>query len=258
MYAAMCVKGDGNCFWRAFSMAIWGTAKYWRQVKLVVLGWATANVDALVGEGGILHKCGTYYPDRCYKEHIFLNAEGEHCPDRDNYKMMLLASIELFCGDHVWGGYLTALLAAHALRIPVKFLVPTDKRSRMRYDRERRMRYDREGQEPPHGTGRDGLQIDDNRHSRAFVPDSRLKLRVRGADGKGDAVREEIVIALYSYSDKGVCESALADIPEVDWDTSFKYESLNHFSAIMSKDGGTTPFPMFKVAPPLFSVQVSA
>eukprot|EP00904_Undaria_pinnatifida_P010382 jgi/Undpi1/6474/HiC_scaffold_20.g08953.m1 len=243
VYAAMCVKGDGNCFWRAFSMAIWGTAKYWRQVKLVVLGWATANVDALVGEGGILHKCGTYYPDRCYKKHIFLNAEGEHCPDRDNYKMMLLASIGLFCEDHVWGGYLTALLAAHALRIPVKFLVPTDKRSRMRYDRE--------GQEPPHGTGRDGLQIDDNRHSRAFVPDSRLKLRVRGADGKGDAVREEIVIALYSYSDKGVCESALADIPEVDWDTSFKYESLNHFSAIMSKDGGTTPFPMFKVAPML-------
>eukprot|EP00904_Undaria_pinnatifida_P011839 jgi/Undpi1/7786/HiC_scaffold_23.g10259.m1 len=249
VYAAMYVKGDGNCFWRAFSMAIWGTAKYWRQVKLVVLGWATANVDALVGEGGILHKCGTYYPDRCYKEHIFLNAEGEHCPDRDNYKMMLLASIGLFCGDHVWGGYLTALLAAHALRIPVKFLVPTDKRSRMRYDRE--------GQEPPHGTGRDGLQIDDNRHSRAFVPDSRLKLRVRGADGKGDAVREEIAIALYSYSDKGVCESALADIPEVDWDTSFKYESLNHFSAIMSKDGGTTPFPMFKVAPMLSSKRAS-
>lgn len=121
-------------------------------------------------------------------------------------------------------------------------------RSRVRYY---------EGKEPPHGIGRHGLQLDDRRHSRAFLPNfPRSKLRVRGVDGKDDAVREEIVVALSSCSEKGVCESTLADIPEEDGEKCVN--ELKHFSAIISKDGSTIPFPLYKAPPPLFSVQVSA
>lgn len=244
----MHVEGDGNCFWRSVAMAIWGTDEKWCQLKLMVLGWATAHADSLVGEGGVLHKCGKYYAERFHEEYVFRNAVGVHCPDRDNYKMMLLGSIEHFCEDGVWGGDLTALLVAQALRVPVKFLSPADMKSRVQYDTQ--------GREPPHGIGKQGLQLDDHRHSRSFVPHcSRLKLRVRGVDGKNGVVREEIVVALSSCSKKGVCESALADIPEVDGDT--EVNALSHFSAIMSKNGSTAPFPLYKVAPPLFSVQVS-
>lgn len=84
-----------------------------------------------------------------------------------------------------------------------------------------------------------------------------MKFRAPGVDGKDDVVREEIVIALSCFS-KGVDESALADIPEVDADTNLDANMLVHFSAIMPKDGSSTPFPLYKAAPPLFSVHVSA
>ncbi|CAM9288400.1 unnamed protein product, partial [Laminaria digitata] len=53
LFVAMHVEGDGNCFWRSVAMAIWGTDEKWRQLKLMVLGWATAHANSLVGEGGI-------------------------------------------------------------------------------------------------------------------------------------------------------------------------------------------------------------
>lgn len=96
-YEAIHVEGDGNCYWRAVSMSIWGTQGNWRQVKLVILGWATANADALVGEGGVLHKCGKYYAGNIYEKHACLNEKNEHCSDLDNFKMMLLESVGLFC-----------------------------------------------------------------------------------------------------------------------------------------------------------------
>lgn len=54
----------------------------------------------------------------------------------------------------------------------------------------------------------------------------------------------------------GVGESALTDIPEVDVSTNV--EKLKHVSQNISKDGSSTPFPLYMVAPPLFPVQVSA
>lgn len=248
MYVALRVEGDGNCFWRAVSTCIWGSQDHWRQVKLVVLGWAAANADALVGEGGILHKCSKYYSGKFHEKYIFLNEQGKHCPDCDNFKMMLLESVGSFCVDGTWGGDLTALLTAEALRIPVKFLTPVD----MKWRRE----YDAADRKAPTGLGRRGLSMDDHRHSRVFVPQgARVKFRVPGVDGKDGVVREEIVLALFQLG-TGVGESALADIPEVGAGTDV--EQLNHFSAITSKDGSSTPFPLYKVAPPLFPGQVSA
>lgn len=68
-FLALWVEGGGNCFWRAVSKALWGAGKYWRQLKLVVLGWCSLNVEALVGESGPLH-LNTHH----HEEHIHVKS----------------------------------------------------------------------------------------------------------------------------------------------------------------------------------------
>lgn len=164
------------------SLCIWGTEENWRQVKLVVLGWAAVHADPLVGEGGILHKCSRYYAGKFHEKYVCLNEEGKHCPDGDNFNMMLLESVGLFCVEGAWGGDLTAVWTA-ALRIPVKFLTPVDMKWRREYDVVWEAR----------------LGID-HHHSRGFVPEGPwVKFDVPGEDGKDGVVREEIVVALFIW-----------------------------------------------------------
>lgn len=60
-YKGVCVKGDGNCFWRALSVCICGSENTWDTLKLAVISWAVLNTDLMTGEGGPLYLNDFHY-----------------------------------------------------------------------------------------------------------------------------------------------------------------------------------------------------
>lgn len=244
-YVALWVAGDGNCFWRAVTKALWGSDKYWRQVKLVVLGWTAVYGKGLLGDADV-----KYVSNEIYSKHSVFDNKGNRSPDAGSYDKMLLESIGKLCEFGAWGGDITALMVSEAFRIAVKVVVPTDKKARAKNDAE--------GKTPPHGTGRDGSNIEDCRHSRSFVPvHSRCAWQFPAMDGKGVVIREEVVVAMTPIikgSHATVLESELTGVPEVDQNTT--YSKLAHFAAVVNKNGGACPFPLHEAAPPLFKIQV--
>lgn len=95
-FVALWVEGDGNCFWRSLAGALWGTGKYWRQLKLAVLAWSAVNVEALVGKGGPLFENGIHYTNDIHQKHVYRGPNEEIDHTRDDYASMLLETIAKF------------------------------------------------------------------------------------------------------------------------------------------------------------------
>lgn len=155
-WVAKFVTGDGNCAWRALAYAMWGTDEYWVQLKLVILAWCVANTELLLAEGRALYDDTKFYPERIHRKYGGFK-EGDDVSTSDHRFRMLIASVEYYTSDTVWGSDLTMLMASQALRITVKILHPMDKKSRDVYDAA--------GRQPAHGTGRKGDKCEDYRHS---------------------------------------------------------------------------------------------
>lgn len=247
-FAALWVAGDGNCFWRALSKALWGLDKCWRQLKLVVLSWSSVNVDALVGEGSPLHLNVLYFTAHIHVKYGTANYE------RDNYAGMLMENVGWFCRNKRWCGDLGVVLAAEALGVAVKLVVPTDKLAREKV----KAKGPASG-EPAKGLGKKGCDFGDNRKSRWIQPTDRTNITLRGGMGsEGDVVVEELAIVLTDVCAHSVEEKALAAIAATDADSTFGVDTWVHFAAIASKDRARRPpLPMHEVAPPMFSQHVS-
>eukprot|EP00904_Undaria_pinnatifida_P011912 jgi/Undpi1/7851/HiC_scaffold_23.g10323.m1 len=243
-FAALWVAGDGNCFWRALSKALWGLDKCWRQLKLVVLSWSPVNVDALVGEGSPLHLNVLYFTAHIHVKYGTANYE------RDNYAGMLMENVGWFCRNKRWCGDLGVVLAAEALGVAVKLVVPTDKLAREKV----KAKGPASG-EPAKGLGKKGCDFGDNRKSRWIQPTDRTNITLRGGMGsEGDVVVEELAIVLTDVCAHSVEEKALAAIAATDADSTFGVDTWVHFAAIASKDRARRPpLPMHEVAPPMFS-----
>ena len=247
-FAALWVAGDGNCFWRALSKALWGLDKCWRQLKLVVLSWSSVNVDALVGEGSPLHLNVLYFTAHIHVKYGTANYE------RDNYAGMLMETVGWFYRNKRWCGDLGVVLAAEALGVAVKLVVPTDKLAREKV----KAKGPASG-EPAKGLGKKGCDFGDNRKSRWIQPTDRTNITLRGGMGsEGDVVVEELAIVLTDVCAHSVEEKALAAIAATDADSTFGVDTWVHFAAIASKDRARRPpLPMHEVAPPMFSQHVS-
>eukprot|EP00904_Undaria_pinnatifida_P004254 jgi/Undpi1/1382/HiC_scaffold_11.g04774.m1 len=243
-FAALWVAGDGNCFWRALSKALWGLDKCWRQLKLVVLSWSSVNIDALVGEGSPLHLNILYFTAHIHVKYGTANYE------RDNYAGMLMENVGWFCRDKRWCGDLGVVLAAEALGVAVKLVVPSDKLAREKV----KAKGPASG-EPAKGLGKKGCDFGDNRKSRWIQPTDRTNITLRGGMGsEGDVVVEELAIVLTDVCAHSVEEKALAAIAATDADSTFGVDTWVHFAAIASKDRARRqPLPMHEVAPPMFS-----
>lgn len=238
-WVAKFVDGDGNCSWRSLAMAIWGSDKYWVQLKLVVLAWCLANTESLFEQGRILFEKGTFYPGTIYKKYG-QHRSGDDVSSSFNHFQMLIASVEHFSGPAVWGTDLTLMMAAQALRITVKLLSPVDKKSRLEFNEQLAQQ--------ARGTGRKGDGFSDNRYSQVFMPDD-AALVYRGVGEGGNArVIEEAAVALTGGYSRAHADE-LADIPEIESD--FIHTRGSHFAAVMSTGARNCPFPLFKVAPPL-------
>ena len=245
VWKAMFVDGDGNCMWRSVGKALWDSDQFWPQIKLVVLGWAAANAETLVGDEGVLFRCKKFYSQDVVQKYACpANTMGLTCDAVDNTLMMLLESVKIFSEDGQWGGDLTALWTSEALGMTVKLVVPTDMQARKKNDVEE--------MQPAGGTGRKGMNKDINRISRCFKPNKgQQDWRVCGQNGR---VVDEITIALTTGC-KRASPDDVAGIPEVEAGTDCS--ELCHFAAIMTKDNSTRPFPLSAAAPSLFSVHMS-
>lgn len=244
----MYVKGDGNCCWRSLSQSIWGFQGYWMQLKLFVLAWSVANAEALViDEGGILTELGGLYWNTAdhAKYSRFSSKEGNDVSTSDDKLRVLMACVGRFCKPKQWGGDLTLLLASQALRIKVKMVNPSDRKWRLEYDARG---------ERPAGFGRKGSNFEDCRLSREFAPDTAQLVYHVHEEGAAVRVIEEVVVVLVDGC-RGVGEEALDSIPEITKDSTLS-RGL-HFASISRTDNTTPPFPLFKVAPALFEVNVS-
>jgi len=224
---------------------MWGTDEYWVQLKLVILAWCVANTELLLAEGRALYDDTKFYPERIHREYGGFK-EGDDVSTTEHRFRMLIASVEYYTSDTVWGSDLTMLMASQALRITVKILHPMDKKSRDVYDAA--------GRQPAHGTGRKGDKCEDYRHSQVFLPDD-AALIYRGV-GAGETTRliEEAAVALTGGMTRASANE-LADIPEINRDSICRADC--HFAAVLSTDGRNIPFPVFKVAPPLTRELVS-
>lgn len=243
-FAAYAVQGDGNCLWRAVSHGLWGDDSFWRQLKLVVLGYAAANAEDLVGENRHLHASSLYYENGVH-EKFQVVVDGILSDMPDTYEMMLLSHVAKMCPAKVWGTGLCAYLASEALGIKLKVVDPTDMRSRKRQDAEI----------PERGTGRNGSTFDDQRVSRNFSPyGDPCEWYLPGSNGENRIFREEVVIVFAAFG-QCVAEAGLVGVGEVGKDTNVG--GLNHFSSVMRKDGSSKPFPLHVCSPPRFSALVS-
>lgn len=251
-FSALWVEGDGNCFWRAVSKALWGADEYWRQLKLVVLGWSSVNVEALVGTGGVLHVNAIHYDEAIHMRHTYRGPNGEIDHRRDDYASMLRENIARFCGDRIWGGDLCGILVAEMLGVVVKTAIPTDMLARRRVDAPG-------GREPTRGSGRKGTTFSDQRLSRSDVPTrGRKNIIVLGGRGDPEIVVEEIAVTVITGLAGHVSgDGTFPDISMIRADTDIR-GSLQHYAAIVSKDRHVRrPLPMDQVAPPLFKKFVS-
>lgn len=244
-FVAVFVEGDGNCFWRAMAYGLWGSQRYWIQLKLVVLAYAAANSKELVGVDNYLYDNRKHYDLDVIAKYSYV-LDGTPIPAFDDLQMMLLANLGRLCGSKMWGGYLTAHLACEALRVTVKVIHPGDMRARKQRDAGDVLR----------GTGRKGDTFDDHRWSHTFVPrEQSAGCCVLGGAGKPDVFRDEGVITMATLGRVTKKSKLLAEsIPEVDEHTDVF--ALNHFASIVTTDGSSRPFPMHLCAPPMFEIKV--
>lgn len=246
-FGALWVLGDGNCLWRSVTCALWGTDEFWCQLKLVVLGWSSLNVDALVGTGGPLHYNDIHYEGHIYKKHVVRGADGKHDHRDDDYRSMLLENIAWFCKDKRWAGDLSLLLVAECLGVVTKMAIPTDMLGRKKKDA------------PSESPPRDTSTMDDKRYSRQYIPTGGLKgIVLRGSSGESDIAVEEIAVTVTNGEGGVVGDRALCGIPTIMADTELG--TLLHYAAIVSTDPDQhvrRPLPMAEVAPPLWSKFVS-
>lgn len=150
--------------WRSVGKALWGCDQFWPQMKLVVLGWATANAEALIVEGGVLFRCKKFYSQAGVEKYTCpADSRGLTCDAIDNTLMMLLESVRGFCPMGAWGGDLTAIWTSQALGVTVKSVVPTGMQARKKNEAE--------GGQAAGGMGSNANNYDINRNSRCFRPD---------------------------------------------------------------------------------------
>ena len=236
------VDGDGNCFWRALSLSIWRSQRFYRQVKLVVLAYAAGNSETLVSKGRHLHDNITYYDASVVQKFIGAERAAQH-------ERMLLAELAPLCANRGWAGRITAYLASEALGCTVKFIHPVDKKARVKQDAGAVTR----------GREKKSLTFGDNRWSRTYVPTGpHTALRVRGVGGKQDTFVEEATVTFTKHVvERRVStqsELEALNIAAVEGDTDV--EGLCHFAAILPKDGNARPFPVHEAAPPLYMSKV--
>ena len=140
----------------------------YRQVKLVVLAYASEKSETLVSEGHQLTDNITYYDASVQLKFVGSGTATQH-------ECMLLAELAPLCSDGHWAGRITACLASEALGCIVKFIPPVDKKARVR--RECGLPWQR----------KERFNLGDNRWSKTYVPtDTHTALRLRETDGKED------------------------------------------------------------------------
>ena len=98
-----------------------------RQVKLVVLAYASEKSETLVSEGHRLHDNITYYDAS-----VLLKFVGSGTATQQ--ECMLLAELSPLCSDGNWAGRIAACLASEALGCIVKFTHLVDKKARVKQD----------------------------------------------------------------------------------------------------------------------------
>ena len=101
-------------------------AALYRQVKPVVLAYASETSKTLVSEGHQLHDNITYDAP------VLLKFVGSGTATQ--HECMLLAELAPLCTDGNWAGLITACLASEALGCIVKFIHPVDKKARIKQD----------------------------------------------------------------------------------------------------------------------------
>ena len=99
----------------------------YRQVKLVVLAYASEKSETLVSEGHHLHDNVTYYDASVLLKFVGSGTATLH-------ECLLLAELAPLCSDGNWAGRITACLASEALGCIVKFTHPVDKKARVKQD----------------------------------------------------------------------------------------------------------------------------
>ena len=145
-------------------------ASLYRQVKLVVLAYASEKSETLVSEGHQLRDNITYYDASVLLKFMGSGTATQH-------ECMFLAELAPLCSDGSWAGRITACLASEALSYIVKFIHPVDKKARVKQDASAVSR----------GRGRNCFNLGDNRWSKTYVPTgTHTALRLRGTDGKED------------------------------------------------------------------------
>ena len=229
-------NGDGNCFWQSLSLSIWRSQCFYRQVKLVVLAYASERSETLVSEDHHLHDNITYYDASVVLKFV----GSETATQRE---CMLLAELAPLCSDGNWAGRITGCLASEALGSIVKFIHPVDEKARVKQDASAVSR----------GRRRKDLTFGDNRWSKTYVPTGTYTaLRVRGTEGKEDTFVEEAMVTFTKHVPKHrvstLSELKALKIVEVGEDTDV--EGLCHIAAIVPKDGNSRPFPVHLAVPP--------
>ena len=146
-------------------------AALYRQVKLVVLAYASEKSETLVSEGHHLHDDKiTYYDASVLLKFVGSGTAMEH-------EFMLLAELSPLYSNGNWPGRITACLASEALGCIVKFIHPVDKKARSKARRECGLPWQR----------KERFNLGDNRWSKTYVPTgTHTALRLRGTDGKED------------------------------------------------------------------------
>ena len=143
-------------------------ATLYRQVKLVVLVYASEKSETLVSEGHHLHDHITYYDASVLLKFVGSGTATQH-------ECMFLAELASLCSDGNRAGRITACLASEALGYIVKFIHPVDKKGQSKARRKCGLPWQRE----------ERFNLGDNRWSKTYVPTgTHTALRLRGTDGK--------------------------------------------------------------------------
>ena len=103
-------------------------AALYRQVKLVVLAYASEKSETLVSEGHHLHDDKITY----YDASVLLKFVGSGTATQ--HKFIFLAELAPLYFNGNWAGRITAYLASEALGCIVKFIHPVDKKARVKQD----------------------------------------------------------------------------------------------------------------------------
>ena len=103
-------------------------AAFYRQVKLVVLAYASEKSETLVSEGRHLHDDNITY----YDASVLLKFVGSGIATQHEFVLLAELSPPYFNGN--WAGRITACLASEALGRIVKFIHLMDKKAKVKQD----------------------------------------------------------------------------------------------------------------------------